>query len=226
MKPAHYHVLLGKVSTWATLTLLAGLALILAGLAGPGRAWGELYTPRAAQPGTLLINEVQYDPAPTGTDTAWEWFELYCATDTAVSLSGWSVRDNSATTALPDVSIPPRGVLVIAATDKFLELFPDFAGAIAYMPGGKIGGGLSNSDDRLILLDDQGTEVDKLSWGTDTSAFDPPCRDVAQGHSLERVPFGHDTDRASDFVDQENPTPGRLIPAARLYLPLVKGNEE
>jgi len=216
-----------KLNPRAALIPLIGLILILAALAGPGPVWGELRPLHPALPGTLLINEVQYDPAPTGTDTAWEWFELYAATDTAVSLSGWSVRDNSATTALPDVSIPPGGALVIAATDKFLELFPDFAGAIAYMPGGKIGGGLSNSDDRLILLDDQGAEIDKLSWGTDTSAFDPACPDVVQGHSLERVPFGHDTDRASDFVDQETPTPGRLIPAARLYLPLVvKGSEK
>jgi hypothetical protein len=206
--------------------LLAGLALVLA-LAGYGPAWGQPRPSDTTGSAPVLINEVQYDPEPSGPDADWEWFEIYVATDTAISLSGWSVSDNSATTPLPDITISPHSFLVIAATDKFLELFPGFTGEVVYMPDGKIGNGLSNSGDRLVLLDDQGMEVDSLSWGTDTSVFDPPCPDVASGHSLERVPWGHDTDQADDFVDQENPTPGWLVAAAQIYLPLVvSGNGE
>ncbi len=166
-------------------------------------------------------NEVQYDPPPSGPDTDWEWIELYAATDTAVALSGWTLTYNVTTTPLPDVTIPPRGVLIIAATNEFLELFPDFTGEVAYMPDGKIGNGLSNSDDHVVLRDPEGAEVDQVSWGTDTTAFDPPCPDADAGHSLERIPWGRDTDQAADFVDQESPTPGRLVPAMRLYLPLI-----
>jgi len=226
MNTSHYHTSLGKAKPRAALALLAGLALVLA-LAGYGPAWGQPRPAGTTSTAPVLINEVQYDPPISGPDADWEWFEIYSATDTAISLSGWTVSDNSATTSLPEVTISPRSFLIIAATDKFLELFPDFAGEVVYMPDGKIGNGLSNSGDRLILLDDQGVEVDSLSWGTDASVFDPPCPDVDSGHSLERVPWGRDTDQADDFVDQESPTPGRLVPAMRLYLPLiVRGGEK
>ena len=52
------------------------------------------------------------------------------------------------------------------------------------------------------------TFIDALSYGDNDAIMLPPCQDIAAGHSLERQPAGLDTDQASDFVDNPNPTPG------------------
>ncbi|HID87174.1 MAG TPA: hypothetical protein EYP55_07310, partial [Anaerolineae bacterium] len=166
------------------------------------------------QPGTVVINEVLYDPPQSGPDAPYEWLELTNTTAYTLSLAGWTIGDSSATDPLPVESIPPGSFLVIAASPEFFANFPDHAGPIAFLADGTIGNGLANDGDRLILRDDQGTIIDALSYGDDTSVFDPPCPDVAPGHSLERSPAGHDTDRADDFVDQAAPSPGQPIPPA------------
>jgi hypothetical protein len=57
------------------------------------------------------------------------------------------------------------------------------------------------------LLDNNGTEIDAISYGADTYAFTPACPDVSEGHSLERYPIQQDTNTAGDFRDQTNPGP-------------------
>ena len=74
---------------------------------------------------------------------------------------------------------------------------------------GKIGNGLGNSGDRLVLRDAAGRLVDAVSYGDDTTALSPAIPLVAAGHSLERSPPGHDTDAAGDFVDNAQPSPGK-----------------
>ena len=159
-----------------------------------------------------MINEVQYDTAQSGDDSAWEWIELLNTTGGPVSLDGWTVEDNSAADPLPEgLTLPSGGFLVLAASASFYDNFPDYSGPIAFIADGRIGGGLSNTGDRVILRDSTGVVMDAMSYGGDSSQLDPPCPDVAAGHSLERSPAGHDTDQASDFVDQSNPTPGQGV---------------
>ena len=45
-----------------------------------------------------------------------------------------------------------------------------------------------------------------------STIMSPSCRDVAEGHSLERRPAGLDTNQASDFVDNAAPSPGYGLP--------------
>jgi hypothetical protein len=44
----------------------------------------------------------------------------------------------------------------------------------------------------------------------------PSCQNVREGHSLERQPAGTDTNTASDFIDNEAPSPGKGLPSATL----------
>jgi cell division septation protein DedD len=67
---------------------------------------------------------------------------------------------------------------------------------------------LSNSGDEVLILDGDDAIVDAMSYGDKTVFFDPPCPDVAAGHSLERSPANVDTDTADDWIDQEVPNPG------------------
>ena len=153
----------------------------------------------------LLISELQYDPPPSGSESAFEWVELHNPGETEVSLAGWRLADNRAESRLPDARIAPGGYLVVAGS-RFRELHPGFEGPLLTLP--RIGNGLGNAGDRLRLLDDEGRTVDGMSYGEDAELLDPPVPLVPSGHSLARVPAGADRDSAADWQGQEAPSPG------------------
>lgn len=160
----------------------------------------------------IVINEVEYDASQSGEDSDYEWFEIYNNSGSSIFLSGWTITDNNASDTLPDVTIPAHGFLVVAAKESsFRNNYPSFTGAIVSMPDGKIGNGLANAGDRLVLKDNKGNEVDAVSWGDDNYAFGPgngvkPATEV--GYSISRNPNGYDTNSANDWVKLINPTPG------------------
>jgi cardiolipin synthase A/B len=183
--------------------------LLLLALVGSSAAWAA--APRT-EPAGIVINEVEYDPIQDGVDSAWEWIELYNTGETPVDLDGWRLSDNTASDTLSKHILPPGGVLVVAAGPAFHDNYPGYDGEIVLL-GSSIGGGLSNTGDRLVLRDAGGTLVDAISYGSDStylacSGF--PCAGVAPGHSLEREPAGQDSDSPADLVDRYPPTPGRV----------------
>ena len=93
-----------------------------------------------------------------------------------------------------------------AANVFVLWTIPDSAEKIQL--GEIIGNGLANGGDRVVLRDSLGNIIDQMSYGTDVSVLNPSSSDVAEGHSLERVPDGFDNDLGSDFFDTNPPTPG------------------
>ena len=169
-------------------------------------------TTNPSNEGDIVINEVQYDPPQEGTDTAFEWLELLNRTGQPVDLTGWGISDNHESDPIPAMSVPPGGFGVIAARTDFYTNFPNFTGNIVFMSDGSISNGLSNTGDRLILSDPTGKVIDTLSFGDDNTVMSPPCRDVPEGHSIERRPAGLDTNQASDFVDNAAPSPGYDLP--------------
>ena len=171
--------------------------------------------PGEASPFSVKINEVLYDPDPSGDDAAHEWVELYNAGPEAVDLEGWTLTDNASSDALSPVLLPSGGFVVVAASERFEESWPDFEGPLLTVEDGRLGNGLSNQGDRLTLHDAEGRVVDAMSYGDDDSILDPAARDVGAGHSLERAPAGRDSDTAADFVDNGDPTPGFGLSASR-----------
>ena len=124
-----------------------------------------------------------------------------------------------------DLLTLPSGAFAVVAgrVASFMVNFPGFSGLIVEMPDGTIGNGLGNTGDRLLLRDSRGVLIDALSYGDNTSVFDPPCPAVAAGHSLERRPAGYDTGQASDFVDNASPSPGQGLPALPTATPTPTG---
>jgi hypothetical protein len=112
--------------------------------------------------------------------------------------------------------LQPRSFAIIAASSRFGDGHPGFTGDVIVL-GGRIGNALGNDGDRLVLRDGSGAIVDAISWGRDTSVLNPAIADVPAGHSIERSAPGADTDSASDFADNESPSPGSAIapPAAK-----------
>ena len=159
---------------------------------------------RSAQ-GSIVINEVQANPVASGIETDFEWVELFNPGPVGVALGGWRLSDARAMTVLPEITIAPGGYAVVAGA-RFAERYPDAPGERVTVP--RIGNGLGNSGDGLQLADGAGSVIDALSWGDNTSAFDPPAPAAPGGSSLERVPAGRDSNVAADWVVQATPSPG------------------
>ncbi|MDH7475824.1 MAG: lamin tail domain-containing protein, partial [Anaerolineae bacterium] len=114
----------GKVWAWVTtVALLASFVLPVIGLATPIVV--------SAASSTIVISEVVYDPPQGGTDSNYEWFELFNLSSQGITLSGWTIADNTSSDVIPDVTIPAGGVVVVAATAAgFAANYPGFSGVV------------------------------------------------------------------------------------------------
>lgn len=165
----------------------------------------------------VVINEVNYkvDVAHTITNEAnSEWFEIYNPTASPVILTGWSITDDTSCDNFPGtISLAPTSFAIVTPLTEasFESVWSGVPSSTIYITlSSAIGNGLANNE-RLILKNSacpSGTTVDQISWGNDTTAFNPGIGVVASGHSSERDPDGVDTNTALDFVDRATPTPG------------------
>lgn len=129
---------------------------------------------------TLRISEVLSDPAEPGRDAPYEWVELVNTGAAPVSLEGWSIEDTARRDLLPAVIVPPGGYVVLSGGSAALP-----PGVVAVpLPGGDIGNGLGNDGDLLRLVAPDGTVVDEMSYGDNTSVFDPAPAAPPPGRSL------------------------------------------
>ncbi|MRR08605.1 T9SS type A sorting domain-containing protein [bacterium] len=177
----------------------------------------------------VMINEIQYDAAQSGTEDWFEWVELYNAGGDDVDLTGWRLCDNmdSVGEVLPSTVIAAGEYLVLAANvDSFHVNFPGVP-AVAWSDA-NIGNALGNSSDILALLNAGGALADRVNWGTGTwtqpsyvrfGYWNPGCVDAAAGHSIGRNPNGFDTDAVTDWADMASPTPGASNGGAVVYTP-------
>lgn len=148
--------------------------------------------------GQLIVNEVYYQG-----DSTKEWVEIYNYSDEAFSLANCQLKDNNSVDGFGELSINSREFLVVAnSRNEDLKKIVSDLEKIIWIDG-PIGNGLADGGDRLILSCD-GEEMDKISWGSDKTYAD--IKLVPDSYSLERIPAA-----AGDFVEQENPTPGRGI---------------
>jgi hypothetical protein len=170
----------------------------------------------AADPGDVLISEVLYDSPGTCDDPNAEWVELYNNSGSSISLNNWQICDNTGCDTLPDYTVDAgEEVVVVAYQASFTNCGYSCASGHTIYLENRIGGyGLNNDGDRVYILDNSSNEIDAMSWDDDTYAFDPPCSDVSEGHSLERYPTNTDTNSADDWRDQSSPNPCETNPTA------------
>ena len=159
-------------------------------------------------PYAVKISEVLANAGAGSDDATREWVELYNAGPENVELGGWRLADNVDADTLPSVVLAPGAYAVVPASPDFRRQYPAFQGTLLVLADGRIGNGLANEGDRLLLLDEEGRPVDALSYGTDREFFQPAAPAVPPGHSLERFPSDRDTDTAADFRDNARPSPG------------------
>lgn len=162
---------------------------------------------------SLVINEVYYDPDEDheveGGPIDSEWVEIYNPTDSTVNLKDWKIADSITERVISstDRNLGPGEFVILARADDVRAIWG--IAVEKFIPiGARIGSGLNNEGDSVILKNNEGSVVDQLSYGDDTTILDPSIPDAADGHSIERDPDGVDTDSPADFVDRETPQPG------------------
>ena len=162
--------------------------------------------------GKLLITEVMYyllTDDSQGFEPRNEWIELHNGMNSDVNLAGYFIHDAISADALPGITIPAGGFAIITGTSTTDTFWSIPNGVIRIVLGDTtIGSGLGNDGDKVWLESPASTTVDAISWGDDTSVFDPVAPDVIAGYSLARTPMTTDTDTAADWTGSAAPTPG------------------
>ncbi len=182
----------------------------------------------------VVINEVYYDVASgenEGNDSnPDEWVELYNNTSSQVNLKDWTLGDNSGgdTISHSNTYIPANGYMVLAKSASTWSNWTIPSSAVKVSLGQKIGNGLSNSGDRIVLKDGNGTLIDAVSWGDDSYAFGSgngvtPL--AGDGGSIARKTLGVDTDSPSDWEVLTSPNPG-TNPHSHIQVDISQDNED
>lgn len=174
----------------------------------------------------LLISEVLYDPYSSEPQN--EWIEIYNPTQSSIALDDYKIGDEESAGGIEGMLIFPTGYTIVSAERLVIanngaafsfnygyppafEMHnsdPSIPDMLVYDTWSSGDIHLDNIGDEVLLLGLSDNLIDAMSWGTSSFAFDPPCPDVPEGHSLERYPANIDTDTADDWIDQDIPSPG------------------
>jgi hypothetical protein len=140
-----------------------------------------------------------------------EWIELYNPTADDVDIEGWTIdtatKPSEAT--IPDVMIPAHGFYLIA--DKGFSTGKDNSS----WPNADLEAEIRlRNNDGWCRLNNSGSFVDTVGWGTATTNETKNADKPAQGESIERNPlkdgYAPCKDTNNNFVDfdlQDTPTP-------------------
>ena len=128
-------------------------------------------------PATVVINEINYHPHQD-RDEEEEYIELFNPGDTSVDLSGWTWE--GITFEFPPSTLLEAGAyLVVCRNEAAIQQLFGIETTV-----GNFEGQLSNSGERLALLDAAGAVIDHVTYA---DQGDWPVAADAQGRSLEKI---------------------------------------
>jgi hypothetical protein len=186
-------------------------------------------TPPSCHLATMLISEVLYDSVDN-IDPIGEWIELFNWGTNPIQLPCLLIGDEETKgggegmLSFPQDSIIQAGSVIVIANqanefkaafgfDPDYEIYdtdaniPDLIKIDSWATGGI---NLSNSGDEILLMANDETLIDAVSWGSSIFAFNPSVPLVGAGHSIARRPADKDTDTAIDWLEQIDPQPGSV----------------
>lgn len=155
--------------------------------------------------------DVTEDPG-RGVEGENEWVELYNQTPVPIDIAGWSVCDGASCDVLPaggTTTIPAHGFAVITGTTttwQYWRVQKDIVKVI--VPDGRIGDGLHDDADMLLLKRPDGVTLDYMNYGEPDLSWQhahdglwhPGVPDVPEGHLIGRRPNGFDTNQPTDWA--------------------------
>ncbi|MDE2640049.1 MAG: lamin tail domain-containing protein, partial [Chloroflexota bacterium] len=141
----------------------------------------------AQAPAGLAITEVLAHAGRGSQEAAFEWVEVYNAGAAPVDLTGWRLADNRAEDPIPPTTLDPGAYLIVGGGVELAAELP--AGVtLVVVEDGRIGNGLANGGDRVVLIDPAGATVDGVSWGSDQTITD--LAPAHRGQTLSRGAAG------------------------------------
>jgi hypothetical protein len=176
----------------------------------PTRTPTPLSTPgrigTTANPGDVIIAELHFLSGSGG-----EWVELFNTLSVPLLLTGWSIEDNNDDDVVPTIAIPSKGLAVLAPSLDLFGEFPDIGTHVSIIEDGRLGNGLNDTGDRLILRDGSGRIIDAVSYGSDASLWALPLpQGGSRPYSLERATGEGAWWSTPAFRYAQAPSPGRL----------------
>lgn len=154
----------------------------------------------AAALAAIVINELYYDHP--GTDTGWEYVELFNNGLGPVDLSPYSLEFIDGATGSSRLLWEGASGSVLYAGERLLVCGGNVGGV-----GEPLLGSIENGPDAVRLFSGTGT-VDVVGYGETSYCEGEPAPDVPAGVSLSRKPDGYDTDCNSSDFTPAGPTPG------------------
>ena len=128
-----------------------------------------------SRPGDVLINEVMANPNGLTKLPQTEYVEIYNASGSQMSLSGWLFVYDGKETVLPDIVLPSKGYAVLYRSGREIMVS---AGAI-YVGVDKFPSALANTGKTIGLKNSKGIVIDEMTYPNATA-----------GKSYERVSDG------------------------------------
>jgi hypothetical protein len=108
----------------------------------------------------IVINEIMYNPAAAlGNDNDYEYLELYNNSGFAVDLGGWSLTTAITYSFDPGTTIADAGYLVVALKPDTIISHYGISNVV-----GPFSGGLNNTGEAILLLNDQGVIADSVKY--------------------------------------------------------------
>jgi hypothetical protein len=139
----------------------------------------------------IILNEIMYDP-PFGLPDL-EFVELYNRGDTAIQMSNWALTGGVSFIFPKGLVMAPKNYLVVADHPEVLhELHPQMHCV------GPLKGKLSNSGERIQLLDSHGNLADEIDYRTEG---DWPFLARGRGSSMELIHPDMDNAYSSAWKD-------------------------
>jgi hypothetical protein len=141
-----------------SLSRSAGMGAPVVGAATPGASGVAAAVTVVGEPAALQITEIFANAGAGQRDAAFEWIELHNPTDEAVSVGGWFIADNGGSDRLPAAEIAAGGYLVVAGSVEAVDV------EALVVEDGRLGNGLANSGDLILLIDPAGREVARVDF--------------------------------------------------------------
>ncbi len=155
------------------------------------------FIPEVPVPGDVIINEFFPDPTPVVGLPELEFVEIYNRSTKYFDLAGWKIGDASAEGTIQTSILAPGEYKVLCATSSV----PSFSNSVAVTSFPS----LNNTGDGIVLKDDNGIELDKISY-TDDWYQDNTKKEG--GYSLERINPTLICSASQNWIASANPAGG------------------
>lgn len=147
--------------------------------------------------GDILISEIMVDPSPMIGLPELEFIEIYNKSTKYIDLSGWKLGDQSGDGTISSGFINPGQYKILCATTSVTD-FPGSSGVSSFPS-------YNNSSDDVVLKDNSGMLIDKISY-TDDWYQDPVKQDG--GYTLELINPNDPCSDESNWIASNNSTGG------------------